>query len=282
MPSTFQEAEISLEEANPVELYLFQKTDSSEFAFTNAEYPISDGIRSYTPIAISRTQPVQSNERKATNLTVKMNYKEVQSASFAETFIANPVEGTLGLTILRHHLTDTGNQFVQFWEGRVTSTAYNEDGVLQLLCKGVKNIFLREGPNMTWGSGCQHLLYGTNCKLSQATFSRFNVIVDAITNGVQITLDPATLGSPIPDLVGGKMLKSSGLDARLIVAQSANIVTIQQPFRSDFVAGATVNVTEGCDHTPNDCVNQFNNMRNYGGAPFTPGLNPWVEGLDKL
>ena len=61
------------------------------------------------------------------------------------------------------------------------------------------------------------------------------------------------------------------------------MVTIQQPFRDDFSAGDTVDLTQGCDHIIiGDCLNQFNNTDNFGGEPYPPGLNPFREGLLKL
>lgn len=280
---TFATVEASTQDGRPIELYNFVTSNGVGFRFTNGEDQITDDqFLVYTPAPIARTQPVQSTEKKATQITVSMNLEDGASDEFTQTFISNPVEGTLSLTIKRVHLSDSGMEFVQFWEGRVVSTAYTEDQVLEMLCKGVKNIFLREGPRMTWGSSCQHTLYDANCALDELSFTVSNVTVDAIgADGVTITLNAADLGTP-PDLIGGKVIKDNGLDKRLIVAQAANVITIQQPFRSDFVAGAEVDVTQGCDHTITDCRDQFNNVINYGGSPFTPGLNPFAEGLDRL
>jgi uncharacterized phage protein (TIGR02218 family) len=145
----------------------------------------------------------------------------------------------------------------------------------------LKNIFEREGPRATWGSLCQHQLYDNLCLVDAADFTTFNATIDSISaDGITLTL--SGLGSPIPDFVGGRMIKDNGADSRLVVAQSGTVLTLQQPFRSDLVAGATVDIEQGCDHTTGDCIDKFSNIDNFGGFPYTPGLNPFNEGLDKI
>ena len=277
----FTSPEESVSEGSPIELYEF-RTATAAYYYTNAEVEISDGSNTFTPASITRTQPVLANERRATKMEVELPYNDPAVSAFAQLFIANPTEGVTTLKIQRHHLTDTGNTFIQFWEGSVISASYDGQGKVKLLCDGIKNIFAREGPRMVWGSMCQHTLFDDLCGLQAGNFTTLDAVVDSITNGVVLTL--SALPSPIPYFVGGRAIKGNGEDYRLVVAQAGNVITLQQPFRDDFVAGSTVDITRGCDHTlsAESGCESFSNVINYGGAPFTPGLNPFTEGLDKL
>lgn len=280
----FTSPEESIELGRIVELYRFRTTGSGlDFRFTTAEEPLTDSDSLvYTPAPIRREQFQQSQDKRATEMTVTIPYLDDVTDEFAQQYIAQPPEGLTTLTIQRHHLTDSGNVFVQFWEGNVISAAYDEDGAVELLCRGFKNIFEREGPRFKWGGTCQWILYDAGCALNAAVFTEFNVVVSALGNdGVTLTLG-AGLSSPVPDLIGGKVIKDNGVDFRLIVGQVGNVITLQQPFRSDFVAGVLIDIEQGCDHSVGDCINQFDNVINYGGFPYTPGLNPFQEGLDKL
>lgn len=281
---TFDTQEFSTADGQPIEVYRFRTSSGLDFRFTNAETEVTDDdALVYTPTAIVRTQPQQSTERRATELRVTISYLDDTTDDFGQLFIAQPPEGLTTLVIKRTHLTDVGQEFVTFWEGSVISAAYNEDGEVEVLCKGFKNIFEREGPRMTWGGPCQHTLYDENCGLLAVNFTTSNVTVAALaSDGVTITLGNG-VPSPIPDFVGGKVSKDNGLDFRFVVAQNGPILTIQQPFRADFAVGDLVDIEQGCNHQlTGDCLNKFNNAVNYGGAAFTPGLNPFADGLDKL
>ena len=281
---TYQALETSIADGRPVECYRFTTGGGGEWLFTNAEEEVTDDEgKIYTPASVIRGQPSQSNEKTATRMTITLPYLDNVTDEFGQLTVDQPAEGRIALTIKRVHLTDSGNEFVIFWTGNVISSAFDEDGNVEFLCRGIKNIFDREGPRMTWAGMCQHTLYDNNCTLLEANFTDFGVTVDSIaSNGVTYTLGSG-LSSPARDLVGGKMIVGGGTDRRLIVAQSGNVVTLQQPFRSNVVAGVVVDVVQGCNHRiTGDCLNKFNNVINFGGSPFTPGLNPFAEGLDAL
>jgi hypothetical protein len=279
----FGSPEESIAEGRPVELYRIRTGAGLEWRFTNAEDEVTDDLALvYTPASVDREQYQQSQDRRATEMVVRFPYIDNVTADFATQYVDTPPEGLTTLTIKRHHLTDAGNEFVQFWEGSIISAGYNEDGEVELLCRGFKNIFEREGPRARWNGKCRWILYDAGCALLAADFTDFNVTVDSIaSDGVSLTLG-AGLSSPIPDFVGGKVIKDNGKDYRLIVAQTGNVITLSQPFRSDFQAGVLIDIEQGCDHGVADCQAQFSNIDNYGGFPYTPGLNPFNEGLDKL
>lgn len=279
---SYSSPEQSIAEGRPIELYRITTTAGADYRFTNAENSITDDIPvTYTPASVSRDAFSQSQQRNATETVIRMPYLEDVTDEFAQQYIPNPPEGRTTLTIKRHHLTDTGNEFVQIWEGTIVSAAYDDNGQVELLCRGYKNLFAREGPQARWAQSCQHQLYDGLCGITATAFSDSAVTVDDVAaDGVTLTL--SGLSSPLRDFVGGRVIKGGGVDSRLIVDQSGNVITIQQPFRSDFVDGATVSLEQGCDHSTGDCINKFSNIDNFGGFPYTPGLNPYQEGLDKL
>jgi hypothetical protein len=279
----FGSPERSIQDGRPVELYRIQTSAGLEWRFTNAEDELLDELSLlYQPAAVDRDQFQQSQDRRATEMTLRMPYLDDVTDEFAQQYVDKPPEGLTTLTIKRHHLTDAGAEFVQFWEGTIISAAYDQDGQVEVLCRGFKNIFEREGPRARWNEKCRHILYDVGCQLIAADFTDFNVQVDSIaSDGVTLTLG-ANLSSPVPSFIGGKAIKDNGKDYRLIVGQSANVITLQFPFRNDFVAGDLVDLEQGCDHGIGDCQSQFSNIDNYGGFPYTPGLNPFNEGLDKL
>ncbi len=64
---------------------------------------------------------------------------------------------------------------------------------------------------------------------------------------------------------------NSGLTA-VILGGDADGVTLEQPPRFD-ATGAMVELTEGCDGTLATCRDRFDNVANFRGEPYLPGID---------
>jgi hypothetical protein len=69
-----------------------------------------------------------------------------------------------------------------------------------------------------------------------------------------------------------------GVDRRLILSSSGDVLTLLLPFTSSPL-GSTVIVFAGCDHTIATCKSKFNNVVNYGGFAFVPTKNIFQTGI---
>ena len=70
-----------------------------------------------------------------------------------------------------------------------------------------------------------------------------------------------------------------GNTRRTITHQVGDSITINRPFGADVVAGSPFTAYPGCGHTPNECVEKFDNMLNYGGQTHLPIANPYESNL---
>jgi hypothetical protein len=73
---------------------------------------------------------------------------------------------------------------------------------------------------------------------------------------------------------GGEIIVGSA--RRTITAHNGNEITIDRPFRADVLAGMSFTAYRGCDHTPNMCIETFDNIINYGGQKDLPVKNPYT------
>jgi hypothetical protein len=71
----------------------------------------------------------------------------------------------------------------------------------------------------------------------------------------------------------------------MIILQNNDVLTLSLPFAVN-VAGASVEVNAGCDHTKETCRSKFQvldaingNQVNYGAFPFVPPKNPFQVGV---
>ncbi len=63
-------------------------------------------------------------------------------------------------------------------------------------------------------------------------------------------------------------------DARLILAQSGDVLTLLIPFAEN-VLGSNIDLFAGCDRSLDTCDSKFAAVPNYGGFPFVPRKNPF-------
>jgi hypothetical protein len=117
------------------------------------------------------------------------------------------------------------------------------------------------------------------------TDSRWRLTVDvSAQSGATITV-PGAGGFGADWWVGGFVEIDGGDDARLVLAQSGNDLTLLLPFPQSAV-GRQIIAFAGCDHTITTCDTKFDtpedtdsNVINYGGFAFVPTRNPYQTGL---
>lgn len=98
---------------------------------------------------------------------------------------------------------------------------------------------------------------------------------DARTITPTFTDSPA-LSHPSGYFDNGLMTFTSGaLNGRTFEIKSWDGTDLKMflPLPTQPTAGDTFTITPGCDHTTNDCINKFNNIVNFKGEPFIPGID---------
>lgn len=276
---TYQDADISIQDGNPIELYDF-RGDDVNFFFTNANEPYTFGVTRYVPVQVSRTQPRVNQDEPGSQVELKMALADPNASAFLDRWIASAPEVTKWkLTIRRVHVDDTGA--IIFWIGTVVSVRYENQGIdVIVLCKSLNNLFTLQGPRKNWGTTCNHRLFsqgGGNCTLVRNTFTTTTTVDSIDSTGLIYTL--AVVPNPTVRWESGFIIKpGSGLESRMIIARSGNDITLQYPI-PEIGVGDTVQISEGCDHSITDCV-AYNNEDNFGGTPYTPRSNPFTKRID--
>jgi len=60
------------------------------------------------------------------------------------------------------------------------------------------------------------------------------------------------------------------------------VIHLHYPLSSTPTAGDIVTLQPGCNKSPSDCVDKFNNLENFVGFPYIPSVNPYKWGIRKL
>lgn len=288
---TYLGKEESLEDGQPIELYLFSNKEET-FAYTSGPDPVVFGLNTYQPLAISRTDPNLEDVTTARNLGVKVPITE----PFARRYL-NFVPASLDTCIVyRQHSTDGGApETIQFFTGEVTNVTFKKNEAT-INVQNVGAILERLVPQQTCRNGCNHILYDTKCAVTENSFRITTTVTGISSDGLTITVDadtntfPSTglqlsaqLSADSDFLLGGLLERDGGNENRMVRAtadQTGDIIecTIIFPFQT-LALGTQLQLFAGCDHQFSTCTDKFSNTERYGGFPFIPLKNPFTIGV---
>lgn len=274
--------EESVELGRPVELYLFQSLTET-FAYTSAPESITFNATTYTPKAISRSEPSirGSTADSDATLTVTLPIGD----PLAQRYVSGVPAGQDELTVYRRHSNDGPTpETIVFFEGLVDSMAVRGNEAL-IAVRPQSSKFRRTTPKRKFQAPCAHVLYDLGCGISDSDPNfAFPVVVTAISaDGATVTVSGTGLSAQASDFFLGGVLRQGGVDRRMVLTQNdlggdVMEVTVLIPFQ-DLSTGTNMTLLAGCDHSVTTCRDKFDNVDRYGGFPFIPTKNPFDTGI---
>lgn len=259
----------------PVTLVLFAYS-GGEFAYTTGDAPVSFGGRDYQPVAIDHGR-VQSRgdaepDGQIVGITVPLDNP------VAALFLVYPPSEAVTVTIREGHIG--GSEFPVKWTGGVNSVVFDKkDAVIK--CEPVILAFDRSGFDRRYSVQCQYPLYDpSTCKANKAAATIVRTVIASDTTS--ITLQESWAGAvPVSKYLNGEVnwQNSAGaIEARRVISVTQTTLTLSAPVR-DLAAGSNVNIILGCNRkgVGGDCETLHNNLANFGGQPWQPTDNPFVQ-----
>ncbi len=266
---TFEAYENSQQSGRPVELFHFS-IGAEDFRYTSAEDVIYFGGYNYIPRQISRNSVKESGDAQGGTLSVELPLADLVCLRYIG--IAEPAP--MHLLVTRVHRDDLSDART-VWMGRLTSVAYTKNGTLaKMTFLPVKSGLRRQIPHYKYQALCNHVLYGSACQVVSGSFKFTGTASGASTSSITVVGLTASKGAGWA--TGGKCVVNG--DARLILAQPTDVLSLSLPFRDD-PDGQAIEVYAGCDHNHTTCDSKFSNAINYGGFPFVPTKNPFQTGV---
>lgn len=254
----------SIESGQPVELYEFVQREISWYFNTSVDPVVHNGI-TYVPANIARSGYSVSNEIDKSQVVLTFP----RDASFVAQFIAKNPDFVTTLTIKRGHTSDSVDDFIVYWKGRVLS-AKSSGSRVELTCESVFSSMRRHGLRARYQRNCRHVLYGSACGVLQAT----HTIAAQVTGQSGDEASLTAVGSYADGYFSGGILKLPSGGLRFITNHTGSVVKLNKPLDADS-GGLNVEVSPGCDHLKATCHSKFNNVINFGGFPYIPGVNPF-------
>jgi len=278
---TYDAFALTRESSRPVELYRFIQGGDT-FEYTSAEDELTVATIPYSPETISRGRIAQSPRDRTSTLEIRVPI----SNQFARRYRSSTPGARASITIQRIQRGDLPTPgVITIYAGFVGSVAFeNEMKEAVIACRPIEAASSRPVPRFSYQSLCNHVLYDDACKVDD-TDSRFRLTVAVTAQTGSVITVPGAGAFGADWFVGGFVEIDGGDDARLVVAQSGDNLTLLLPFPQSAV-GRTVIAFAGCDHTISTCDTKFDtpedtqsNVINYGGFAFVPTRNPYQTGL---
>lgn len=110
------------------------------------------------------------------------------------------------------------------------------------------------------------------------TATQFTSATPLLKVGSPTPTDPAPTGWFADGLVTFTTGENAGLSFE-IKTYDAGLVTLFLPLPFPLVAGDEFTIEPGCAKTAGDCTNKFNNIINFRGEPFIPGMDRFLNGI---
>ena len=270
---SYLDYELSDNNAQPIEGYEFIGTYAI-YRYTSADVPITINGHLYSPIPCER-----SNLLTGTQVDDNVDLTIVMPATtqIVLDYAFNVAPPDLMCNVYRvHRGSNYAQDWILYWTGRVHNFSI-EDHKASLSIPSTFGMSLAGNvPTSFYQTVCNHVLFDSHCKVNRALF-QFNTTILAI-NGLVIRLAAIP---PFPDqtIVGGQFLSTVKPEQRMIMTQTADIITLNYRLSAFVKIGDAVQVSAGCDHNSTTCQNKFNNKVNFGGFPFIPNYNPFTQGF---
>lgn len=245
--------------------------DQAAYYYTSHDEQISELSNVYTPAVIRHGPVAARGKTRPSEMLVKCAHN---LGVVTELAIQQPPRSCL-LTIRRYH----GNiaNVSQLWQGQVRSAKvkglFAELRVPSTMQETLESVV----PSVNNQGMCNHVLYGTHCGVTRATFTKTTTVA-TITSDPRVITVVSLAGAADQTYKGGEIIRNSDGERRLIVDQTGVTLTLVRAFRNLSVSDS-VDCAQGCAHTIEVCNSKFSNKANYGGVPYIPAENLFRFGV---
>ena len=266
---SYDEIENSIEDGNPIELYMFTYKDT-KYLYTSSQYNQSYliGGEHYVFDAeyIHRSESLKLGDSSGTKETCEITVLRTNSIALLYQG-APPEEDSIRLQIFRVH-GENNTDFIQMVDGIVTQVKFS--GSEAVLTITIENILSRNIPKGTLSYFCQNRIYDSRCFLDMSKFG----VKCYVKSRSNLTLYSDQLLVPQGDDYFVDGFVKMGNCYRQIITHKNNYVTIKYPITNSDLSGSFM-AYPGCSNLFTICARRFHNTDNFSGIPYIQPYNAY-------
>ncbi len=278
---TYDARERSVSDSEPVEYFEFTRTTGAVVEtwrhVTASENLLFDGELWGALPGLARSDIQQNGEASSMQVTVTLP---------RETCVADELRGHANtapiiLRILRGQRGLADAEAKSIFRGQVTAPVF-EGSVVTLTCQSEESAWSDALCRILYQRQCPHMLYDALCGADPVPRTFAGVITALSADFLDVTVDELDAPPSSTHLDAASIYYQAGslrfgTDRFFVTQQAGHVLTLQTP-----LVGAAVDdvlqLTAGCDRTPDGCQNVHDNLPRFGGFVLIPERNP-LQGL---
>lgn len=269
---SFADLEVSQRGSRPVELFDLS-IGNRHYRYTSAEDQIEFNGVIYVPEKLERTNIVHGVEESSATVTLTVS----TTNQFAQRFILLLPSSSSRCSITRVHRENGGVTVgLPIYSGAVKTVDFVDNALrARINLQSDEAMLGLSFPRFAFSSGCNYQVYDQNCGADPEDHKHAGIVTASVADTITIQ----NAGSSGHKFTGG-FCRTVGIDEwRMVLEQDGDDLTLLLPFSSSPV-GSVVEAFAGCDHQfTGDCAQVFDNVRRFGGWPYTPTQNPFLVGI---
>lgn len=239
----------------------------AEWRYTAAAEPVTHDGLVFEPVAVTLSDVRLNGEKSAGQVEIGLPADN----AFALAVFEGLPTGSVWLRVI-----ETDGLTTRVWfSGTVRGVSY-ESGVAKVQASAAIYLLQRPALRMRYAEECQWDHYGSRCGVDKAAHKQQRTVLSVSADGRDVRFTEAIAAA---DFKHGLLEKSGA--SRLIVGYSgADTVSLFSPLRN-LQPGDVVDLYPGCDRTTSAQTGckKYDNVRRYGGFPFTPDKNIYLDGV---
>ncbi len=250
----------------PVELYEFRHGPNF-YRYTSADVDVVHDFKTFEAWPMSRNAIEATQEMARQALKISCS----RDLPILSLFRLAPPSDVITVSVYRLHRGD--GEAITAWMGRILNVSWR--GLqAEIHCESVYTSIKRPGLRRMYQKQCPHVLYSAQCGVVGGSYKVSRQVLSV--SGLDVTL--ADMGAFASGYFAGGYIEwqpSTGIIERRSIRNHAGAVLSVNFQAFGLVAGVTIDVYPGCDHTLATCAAKFSNSLNYGGMPYIPTKNPF-------
>ena len=270
----YEAHEVSVEDAAPIELYLF-KYNGEEFAYTSSyryqQVSIDNVWHNFIPDYIKRSDSLKLGNSNGTmeNCSITVNRTNNVALLYQG---APPEQDSVRVEIFRMH----EGEYIRILRGIVSQVSFNNSEATLTIT--IENVLNREIPVGKLSYFCQNRIYDAKCNLNKDDYGLHCWTVGGFGGIQHLKIQSHELATKEDGyFTNGYVVMGHAI--RAIKEHKGEFITIKYPINpsdrmSEFM------VYPGCDCLFSACHRKFKNTDNFSGIPYIQPYDAFKHPVD--
>lgn len=260
---SFYTDEVSIDNSNPIELYIFSY-DGVDYTYTSHAYSVTAYLEgkyfTFFPDFIQRGDSLKLGDSGGSmeTCTIKMS----RTNSVALLYKGSPPElDSVSVRVYRVHGPNNSNHSL-ILRGNVSQVSFTDSTATLTIT--IESVLRRAVPRCTLSYFCQNCIYDGRCKLNKDDY-KLHCFIDGGVNGLKFfstNLNERESGY----FTGGYVVV--GHSIRSVVEHKSDWILLKYPLPLSDRNVGQFDIYPGCDGNFVTCAKKYHNTDNFSGIPY--------------